>query len=227
MKKTILISISILACLFLTQCDNELPLRNTEIACDSMYWKIIIPGVTTGEELPGILRSLSFVDQASIVDKGPWNIFDDEILFSFYTGELVRVRLLNHKVITVSYGSKTYGGDINMTFGEAVACFGEPEFMMKIPPEGELQDTYYYAISPNKGVSIGFNASKSPKKWRNEIRPEVVIDLLYLFSPESFELLVKAGKMHNILWQSEDIWERLIPWAGYGNLEELYPERRP
>jgi hypothetical protein len=194
--------------------------------CQAPCWNGIVPGVTTKEDLLHILPSISAIDPKSIVivSPNPLSIYSDLVVSKALTGEKITIALTDDKVISI-----IISGDLNMSFGEAIEKYGEPEYIIVFGTIGrgflwsDAIHTIVHAINPSKGVMFGYDASEAGKKWQSEISPGVKLDNVYYFDPKDFDRLADAKAFSAGNANAEETKGAMVPWSGYGKIGEKYP----
>jgi hypothetical protein len=185
-----------------------------------------VPGETEKNDLLQIIDNLPMVDVSSIwVKGGPWKEFNDTVGFSLTTGEEFWIYLLDDKVSLVSIHPIDSGGDLGFTFGDAVERFSEPESLIIVGFGGPgilwftANHTVFYAITPEKGINFGYDVYYTPKRWRDEINPEIPISMVDFFDPDSYQVLLEARMFSMGLLGAEETLDIMRPWTGYGEIE--------
>ncbi|MCB0118177.1 MAG: hypothetical protein H6634_08095 [Anaerolineales bacterium] len=220
MKKLIL-----LVLLFITACANSkeektiLDRANCILPC----WNGIIAGKTTKDELINILKNSLDIDQKSIkITNEPWNMFDNQIYFSFHQiwtlnqkpRERGNAYLKNDKVSKLALC-----GEIKTTIGDIVEQAGEPKDIIS-------GDNFYggrTVILTN--LSIGISYSYTTDLDKLEITPDTQISCLEIFDPLLYDDMLEAKFFSNGYYNAEETLKAQYPWNGYGNLDEKYPPR--
>jgi len=222
MKKLILLIV-----LFIVSCGKSssamsiLDKSNCKLPC----WNDIVAGQTTEDELLKILGDLPNVDQASIQNSNqPWNIFDNQIFFSFQQGWTLSQRpdLRGEAYITNKRVSElTLCGEINTTMGTLVETIGEPEHIISGNNIGGGRTVVL--TNSRQGVSFSFTTELDSL----EITPSTQIDCIRIFDPALYEKMLDAKFFSNGYYNAEETLRVWYPWNGYGNLDEKYPPRQP
>jgi hypothetical protein len=222
MKKLILLIV-----LFIVSCGKSsseisiLDRSNCKLPC----WNGIVAGQTTEDELLKILGNLPDIDQASIQNSNqPWNIFDNQIFFSFQQGWRLsqRPKLRGEVYITNKRVSElTLCGEINTTMGALVETIGEPEHIISGNNIGGGRTVIL--TNSRKGVSFSFTTELDSL----EITPSTQIDCIRIFDPALYEKMLDARFFSNGYYNAEETLRVWYPWNGYGNLDEKYPPRQP
>jgi hypothetical protein len=192
----------------------------TSSSCGPPCWQSITPGKTTKQELLKILATLPFVEPESIEAVGqPWKIFNDVVNFSLTSKGNCEVYLINDIVVMIALN-----GNLGTTFDEGIRKLGKPQDLLVFNTmgparlAGESQHTMVFALTPEDGVSIGYDAFYIREAWKNEIRPEINLSVAYYFDPAYYERLLEAGMFSMGLADAEKTLSLMQPWPGYGEL---------
>ena len=222
MKKLIL-----LICLFIVACVNtpdEMSILDKS-TCELPCWNDVVAGKTTENELLKILENLPDVDPETIRNTNQaWNIFDDQIYFSFRQGWSFsqRPKLRGEVYITNNSVSElTLCGEINTTMGALVEAVGEPEHI--ISGNNFYGGRTVILIHSKKGVSYWYTTELDNLK----ISPDTSINCIDIFDPSLYETMLDAKFFSNGYYNAEETRKVWYSWSGYGNLDEKYPPRQP
>jgi hypothetical protein len=207
---------------------NPVPILSNP-TCQPPCWKNIRPGETTKEEAVSLLKELPEVDSTTIALNGkPWNIFEDIIYFGFKDSEVHgRVYISNDKAVFIEI-SRVGDLELDTTFGEAVNMLGEPEYIINIPISGGLPlapktNFIIIAIQPERGFGFDYDTRYLPGYQKAELLPENKLRGITFFDPAFFDQLLEAGFFSPGHLHSNETRKYMIPWEGYGALEEKYP----
>jgi hypothetical protein len=197
--------------------------------CVLPCWNSIVAGQTKEQDAVQIISSLSFIDKESVlITKKPWNIFDNQIFFSFTARSGFKnknPRLSEIDVLDGLVRVFTLCGELHTTMGEIVQEIGEPEMIVSGGSIAGGRDVIL--IKPKEGVSYWYNTKDVPKAVEFEINQQIEVQCLSLFDPAIFEELLDAGMFSMGHYNAEETMRVIYPWAGYGNLDEKYPPRQP
>ena len=194
-------------------------------SCRLPCWNDIVPGQTTEDDLLKTLGNLPDIDQASLKNTHQrWNIFDNQIFFSFRQGWTLsqRRKLRGEAHITNPMVSDLIiCGEIQTSMGKIVEEIGEPEHIISgnnIPGGRTV-----ILINSESGVQYWFTTELD----NVEITSNTPIDCVGIFDPSMYEKMLGAGLLSNGDYNAEETLKVWYPWNGYGNLDELYPPRQP
>jgi len=197
--------------------------------CDLPCWNNIIAGQTSEQDALASISTLSFIERESIlVTNKPWNIFDNQIFFSYNARSGFKNNSLRLSEIDISDGLVrvlTLCGDLHTTIGEIVQETGEPEKLISGGSIAGGRDVIL--VNPKVGVSYWYNTNEVPQQLEFEISPEINVGCLALFDPAIFEEMLDAGMFSMGHYDAEETLRVMYPWDGYGNLDEKYPPRKP
>jgi hypothetical protein len=193
--------------------------------CSPPCWQNITPGKSSVEETKALLGDIALVDKNSIVVRGkPWDIFDEVIYFKLRSrGITADIYFLEGKVSMI-----VFSGDLDITLGKVVVEYGEPEYIANVPLYGgmPLAGTFSYGITAfesEQGLAFAYDTRDLPKKLKTEITPDIRITLFFYFDPGVFSKLLESGLFFRLQNGGIDAQKSLMPWTGYGNIEEKYP----
>lgn len=194
-------------------------------SCKLPCWNDIVAGQTTEDELLEILENLPDVDQASIrITNQAWNIFDNQIYFSFRQGWTIsqRPKLRGEiSIINNTVSDLIVCGEINTTMGRLVEEVGEPEHIISGNNVGGGRTVIL--IDSQKGIDYSYTTELN----NLQITPDTQIDCIKVFDPSLYEIMLEAGFFSNGDYNAEETMKVWYPWDGYGNLDEKYPPRQP
>ena len=194
-------------------------------SCNLPCWNNIVAGQTTEDELLKILENLPDVDQASIQnDNRPWDIFDNQIFFSFRQGWTLSQRpKIRGFVYTTNniVSDLTICGEIMTSMSRLVEEIGEPEHIISGNDIGGGRTVIL--IDSQNGVSYWYTTELN----NLEINPDTQIDCFEIFDPSLYEKMLEAKFFSNGYYNAEETLKVWYPWDGYGNLDEKYPPRQP
>jgi hypothetical protein len=208
-----------------SSCSNQHQFQTSLEACKPPCWNGITPGETNKEELLLTLQENPIVESDTVFVHGTsWKIFNESIEFSLTSNEQVEIYLVDDIVVLINLLNIR-----GITFQEAINILGEPEKILSTSSTGPgflFGDAIHiniYALSPDDGIGIYYDANEVPFFWRSEVNPRIEIASLDFFDPESFEDLANAGMFSMGHHDYTETIKRMHPWAGYGKIEELYP----
>jgi len=198
-------------------------------SCKLPCWNDIIAGQTTQDELLKILENSAVVDQRSIQNVNqPWNIFDNQILFSFERSWILnqQPKIRSYAYITDNKVSElTICGELGISMGDIVSEIGEPESI--ISGDNVSGDRTVILISSQKGIQYRYSTNPGLNELQYEISQSTEIDCFTLFDPNLYEKMLEAKRFSNGYYNAEETLRVMYPWNGYGNLDEKYPPRQP
>ncbi|MBE7435979.1 MAG: hypothetical protein HS100_18830 [Anaerolineales bacterium] len=219
MKKTYIVILFLVS-----SCTLNLTSKNviTDSNCTPPCWKGIVPGETSKERLLEILSELPNVNQGEIGVTGPWDGYDDGVIFNVSSDSslsksqsvYIETRIISDNVVVINFT-----GDIDITLGEMINKTDEPELVMiQANPFGGL---WISGVLPTKGISFGYATIELQESSQLEIKPETDLKWVTYFSPSLYHELLERGwfSMGNIDLPIVDIQYN---WAGYGDIEERY-----
>lgn len=220
-KLVLLIFLFVVAC---GKSADELSILDKS-SCKLPCWNDIVVGQTTEGKLLEILANLPDVDSESIQNNNQvWDIFDNQILFSFRQGWTLsqRPRLRGYVDITDGIVSVLmFCGEINTTIGALAEVVGEPENI--ISGNNFYGGRTVILTLPSKGVSFSYTTQLD----NLEITPNTQLDCVQLFNPLLYEKMLEAKLFSAGYYNAEETLRVMYPWDGYGNLDEKYPPRQP
>ena len=194
-------------------------------SCNLACWNGVVAGQTSEDDLLKILENLPDVDPETIrTTNQAWNIFDNQIYFSFHQGWTLsqRPKLRGEAYITNNIVSElTFCGDILITMGEIVKQIGEPESI--ISGNNFYGGRTVILVHSQKGVSFWYTTELDEL----EITPDTRIGCLRVFDPLLYEEMLEAKFFSNGYYNAEETLKVMYSWDGYGNLDEKYPPRQP
>ncbi len=194
-------------------------------SCKLPCWNDIVAGQTTESELLEIIENLPDIDPESIQNNNrPWDIFDNQIFFSFRQGWTLEQRPKLRGYVDIADGIVSvlmFCGEINTTIGALVEKVGEPEFIISGNNIGGGRTVIM--TNSQKGVSFSYTTELS----KLEMTPDTQIDCVQLFDPSMYEKMLEAKLFSAGYYNAEETLKVMYPWNGYGNLDEKYPPRQP
>jgi hypothetical protein len=220
--------LSLLILLFITACASSvekktiLDMSNCILPC----WNGIIAGETTEDELLNILEDLPDIDQQTIkVTNESWNMFDNQIYFSFRQNWTLnqKPKLRGNIYLKNNTVSKlALCGEIGTTIGDIVKQAGEPENI--ISGNNFYGGRTVILTNPSMGISFSYTTTDLDKL---EVTADSPISCLEIFDPLLYEDMLEATFFSNGYYNAEETLKVQYPWNGYGNLDEKYPPRQP
>jgi hypothetical protein len=220
--------------LFFTVVACSQPLENQisileKSTCNLPCWNNINTGQTSEQDALDSISALSSVEKESIpVTNKPWNIFDNQIVFSFSAKSGFNSRDPWMSKIDISNGVArvvTLCGELHTTMGEIVQEIGEPEGIISGGSIAGGRDVIL--VNPKAGVSYWYSTAVVPEEMEFVINPKIELRCLSLFDPMIFEQLMDAGMFSMGHYDAEETLKVMYSWDGYGNLDEKYPPRQP
>lgn len=221
--RKILIAISFVLVAGCQYLEPKLPLLDDPV-CEPPCWQNIIPGRTEKEDLLNQLSTLPFVDKSSISSVNiPGSAFAGTIYASLYLDKPYQTKLysyfLNDKVAVISLG-----GTWHVTLAEAIEKLGKPRTVIVVRNNG---DAYVTFINPATGISFGYTSIWKDEKWKTEISPDIEIESINFFDPNSYQGVLNSGIFSWWFLDPEQTANVSYSWIGYGKLDEKYPPRHP
>jgi hypothetical protein len=186
--------------------------------CDPPCWKNITPGVTTKADALAILSKINEIDQPITDPNQPLMGFDDAIDFTLYKdiNRLVFMYILNDRVSMITF---TYKLDI--TLKKAIELFGTPQSVF-IGQSGEFDEITF--IDPDKGIDFGyrFHLDKSSR-----VSPTNEIDWVTFFEQNQYIFFLSSGFFGYSNITPNDAAKNMLPWKGYGSIEQYMITIKP
>ena len=198
-------------------------------SCTLPCWNNINSGQTSEEDALHSISSLSFVEKESIlVTNKPWNVFDNQIFFTFSKKSGFNTKDLRMSKIDILNGFVgviTLCGDLHTTLGDIEQEIGKPE---KIISGGSIAGGRdVILVHSTEGVYYWYNTKEVPKELEFEVNPKIELRCLSIFDPRILEEMMDAGMFSMGHYNAEETLKVMYPWNGYGNLDEKYPPRQP
>jgi hypothetical protein len=218
-------SLAIVLILFISSCTpsskNQVSILDNS-NCHLPCWNNIISGQTTEQDAIEVISNLSFVKKESIrIANEPWNIFDNQVDFSFGGADDTGDVYLSDGVVKMLY----LCGNLNTTIGEITKEIGEPENIISGGSIAGGRDVIL--INPEMGVSYFYNTREFSEEVEFEIKPEIELECLNLFDPTFFTELMDGGMFSMGHYNAEETLRVMYSWDGYGSLDKKYPPRQP
>ncbi len=217
----LLIMVGLASCIRTT---TEFPLI-TNTTCHPPCWQNIVPGKSTEQEVVGILNDNPIIDSNSLAIKGePWNSFSDVIYFKTKPNEDIgAIYFINDKVAMI-----TISGILKFSFEQAIDNLGEPQYIINMPtyygPPGFLKISYEIsALIPSEGIKFSYNTREIKGNNQSSLSPGNQISEVSFFDKNSYEYILQAGMFSEGVLNAIETEQYLIPWDGYGELEQKYP----
>ena len=206
-------------------------------SCSPPCWENITPGVTTNSELELLLQEKIFLPPAQIYHDDYYDGFRNYYYGMLSTQEEIVIALLQNTASFIYFSGLKDRRGLGITFGDAIRLFGEPEFIIVSQcagiqkflgiVRGPFEFICISAISPQKGVwfSSGYPLPDQYELSDLNIifRADSEISEIAFFDPDQFEKLANKGRFSHLNFNSQQLRERLYPWAGYGDLDTKYP----
>lgn len=203
--------------LFLSGCvtkDKQPTLLETN--CALPCWNGIVPGETSKDDVLKILPTLDNVNQKSILEETFGGVYGEMVRFdissdSFLLLPSVEIRFREDRVASIFFF-----GDLKLTFGKLIELTGEPNWVDRWQDYGGKT---FMTINIAKGIVFGSYDSE-------DVTPETQVTFIGLFSPDEFQTLADNKQMlpH---FSFDSMMKSIVPWQGYGNLDEKYPMKSP
>lgn len=193
--------------------------------CVPPCWQNIEPGKSSEQDVISYLKNVPDIDPNSIINRGEsWSIFDNVIYFSIHN-EVVdgSVYLLNSKVAMIDFSELDFGKNLNMTFGEAIDEFGDPQYILNIQISSELIMNAIIAIQTEKGIIVSSDVGYINWESKTELSPESKIKSISFFDPKIYDRLLDSQLISMLELDRVDTLKNMIPWNGYGRIYTLYP----
>jgi hypothetical protein len=188
-------------------------------------WNGIVAGQTTEGDLLKILENLPDIDPETIrATNQAWNIFDNQIYFSFHQGWTFSQRPNLKGEASIKNNTVSdfiICGDVHTTMGELVEQIGEPESI--ISGNNFYGGRTVILVHSQKGVEFWYTTELD----QLEITPDIQISCLKIFDPLLYEEMLEAKLFSNGYYNAEETLRVMYSWDGYGNLDEKYPPRQP
>ena len=214
--------------LIFSSCHSQTSIKIVNDACEPPCWQNIIPGSSSTEQTLQNLQRLSGIEPSSIeVRDQPYKIFNKIIYTAVSDEQKISIFLIDDTVASIEFS-----GDFQISFGEAVEQFGEPQFIIitkTLGPGGLWASsihTYVSIVYPEKGIMFEYDEYDQPRSLKSKINPEIKLNKVAFFNPNQFEILADSGF---ILSGSnlEQTQMAMQPWQGYGDIDAVYQLTRP
>jgi hypothetical protein len=205
-------------------CVSSHSLVINDMECSPHCWRKIQPGSTTKNELLTILGKMSDLQNGSKFERSEtWNNYVYDVIgFELINKETTEVYILNDKVIFIYFDNIE-----NVSFQDVVQRYGEPKYILNFqdlgksfPYIGESLHTLIVGLSPEKGVSYGYDANRGIGIFNKDIQPRTSIGWIGYFDPSSYPDLLATGMFSDGIPKSQNDFH---PWQGYGDIETKYP----
>jgi len=196
--------------------------------CAAPCWRQIEPGKTDSSGALSTIKSFSDIDLRRISISGPWNIFSGFIHFELTSGETIRIYMIDGFVVLIDFYNPK-----GITFGDCVDEFGFPEYVaqsstlgpgLPILPASDAEHIWLNALSPSKGIVYSYDMYNVWFGSNFNLAQNTIISSIRFFDPKQYEKLLENGFLI-----SNDTGGlspgNLYQWNGYGNINELYPEK--
>lgn len=207
---------------FITSCSENNSRILTQNPTVPLRWEGITLGISSKKELLSALTASEMIQPDTIKARGkPWSSFDDIVYFKLNNGELgqayingdrvVLIELSNLKQISISLLIELYGNP-GKIYIHGVLGKG---FLL-----GDALHILIEGIYPEQGIIFGYDSS-SIIRWKpRKITPGTEIDWIDYFNPIDYKMLLESG----VFSLGPKISEKdLLPWKGFGKVEDLYP----
>jgi len=204
--------------ILLAGCQKQLSFSFLDLnSCAPPCWNGVELGTTTEGEFITILESLQFIDQNKIKkDGGPWSIFENRIIFRSNDNTFLGYAFVqNGRIVAFEFS-----GELSTTFSQMVDETGEPEYVIVNPV---MDYSVVTAINTYFGVSYSFATKDISTKYRGQLSPDILIEMILYFDPNIYNLMLDAGLFSQGHLGREDTLKYMHPWDGYGLIEEKYP----
>jgi hypothetical protein len=118
------------------------------------------------------------------------------------------------------------------SFGNCIQEFDAPEFVVQSSVMGfgipvgatSAKHTWFYALNTKNGIAYGYDTYSYFGK-NTEITPKTQVTVVEFYDTGSYETLLTEGLLVNKESSAEFSEKNLHPWAGYGDIDQLYPEK--
>ncbi len=193
--------------------------------CVPPCWQNIEPGKSSEQDAISALKKVPDIDLNSIITKGEhWDIFDDIVYFSIHDESIVgRVYILDGKVAMIDFSRMEFRDNLDMTFGDAIDEFGEPQYIINMPIRIEIAWNILLAIQPKKGIIITCDVGYIDWRSKTSLKQDSKIQYVTFFDPALYEKLLDARYISGGGLDRTDTENSMIPWNGYGKIYTLYP----
>jgi hypothetical protein len=195
------------------------------LTCVPPCWQNIEPGKSSEQDVISYLKNIPDIDPNSIINRGePWAIFDNVIYFSIHNEAVDgAVFLLNNKVAMIEFSERDFGKNLNMTIGEAIDEFGDPQYILNIQISFELTMNTIIAIQAQKGIIVSSDVGYINWESKTELSPKSEIKSISFFDPNIYDRLLDSQLISMLELDRADTLKNLVPWNGYGRIYTLYP----
>jgi hypothetical protein len=225
MKKIIIILVFIIFVVAFYICINHKTEIFTNSQCEAPCWNNIEPGFTTRDEALAILQQDSSIDGDSIQSLVLHdNQISEMIIFNIRDGfqitALGRLYFIDDVVEFISFEYP-----LSISLGEAFDSFGEPESLF-LSRDPDLNINFLY---PSTGIILLY-VIHEPNLNEYVIQQNDIIEGVLFFNPNLYEQIIEDGFIPGISEATltfEEFSSQLLPWNGYGSLNNLYPSFTP
>lgn len=70
---------------------------------------------------------------------------------------------------------------------------------------------------------VTYDTRYLPGSRKGELNPENKLRVIFFFDPELYDHFLEAGYFSLLYLKEEETRKYMVPWDGYGSLEEKYP----
>jgi hypothetical protein len=203
---------------FLTACtkvNNPFKILN----CTPPCWQGLTPGETTISTLSEFLNNSQIIEKDTTLERGSNGIFQRRVSFNLVSGVKAGANFTNDTLSELYFNN-----DINLTFEEAVALYGQPEFLIVFidwcnpTPKlsfGDPQCTQIYAFNPDTGIIYGVQTNRIDGV---KIDKDAKLTHIVLFDTDLFNELLEGRAFFGM--DRGIFQEHMIPWTGYGEIPD-------
>lgn len=214
-------------CVTMTACQNKV-INIVSDDCEAPCWRQIKPGVSTDDEVIELLDGFHDITSDEIWQGGGSESSEKAIAFELSNGVNVTIYSVDKVVVLILF-SKTDG---ITSFRDCIQEFGDPEYTVQSSVIGfglplgatSAWHTWFYALNTKNGTAYGYDTYSYFGK-KAAITPKTKVTVIEFYDTTSFETLLSKGLLVNKEISKDIPIEALHPWVGFGNIDELYPEK--
>jgi len=213
--------------LLLSSCETKVSKISFD-QCQAPCWRNIVPGETSQKEAEALVHEFTDIKGRDMVFGGENGIFNGITSFTLRNGISIEIYYLNGIVAKIIF----YKSSGISSFEKCVTEFGTPEFIgqsFRYGPGLPIGATsaihpWVFAILANKGIVFGYDAYQY---FSDEVvlSPRKQIILITYYDVNLFRLLLEYGEIVITDGAERLSEDDLYEWNGYGNIEELYPQK--
>jgi hypothetical protein len=195
------------------------------LVCAPPCWQNITPGETTEQEALKIVSALPLIDTESIQNLPPaqdiHSVYSRAIYAFFLPDDPSQTHLfigiINNRVADIFLD-----GYWDLTLEKTFEKLGEPQYVLVANYGTEFAIGF---IIPPKGIAFGYTTVGRPGWQRTKISSKITIEYIDFFDPNTYQQFLDSRTLTYGDLSGKEISERLVPWVGYGDIQEKYPPK--